>query len=207
MEIAMGKSTKTQRLREKMLAAAKQSKQTTLDSLPEVPKKESAKAVESEQKKQIVITEIDTVTKEDELALKVGFRLLPSKTAFSKIVADLYFDGQRLNSVRISIPQSPLAADDFELTPVLDMKGISAGSHIIKVEMYELWSGEKLTCASKEVAVEYVPKSREDRLIKVPIVKSIAGTNLAVVSDSEKGIYREIEENMKKELISKRDEW
>jgi hypothetical protein len=60
----------------------------------------------------------------------------------------------------------------------MDMKGISAGSHTIKVEMCELWSsGEKLTCSSKEVAVNYVPINKEDRLIRVPIVKSIAGTD------------------------------
>ena len=204
----MGKSTKNQHLRDKMRAAVKQSKQTTLESLRELPKKESAKAVESEQKKQIIITQINTFTKEDELALKVGFTLLPSKTAFSKITSDLYFDEHKLNSACISIPQSPLATDDFELTPVLDMKGIPAGPHTIKVEMYELWSsGEKLNYASKEVSVEYVPQSREDRLIKIPIVKSSAGTDLEVVSESEKNIYSEIEETMKKELISRRDEW
>jgi hypothetical protein len=88
------------------------------------------------------------------------------------------------------------------------MKGINPGLHTIKVEMYELWSsGEKLTCTSKEVTVEYVPKRREDRLVKIPIVKSIAGTDLAIASDSEKSIYREIEDSIKKELISKRDEW
>jgi hypothetical protein len=204
----MAKSTKNQHSRERMWAAIKQSKQTTLDTLPNVPQKESTRASESERKKQIIITEIGTVTKEDELALEVWFSLLPSKAAFSKITSDLYFDGQRLNSACISIPQSQLATDEFEFTPVLDMKGISAGLHIIKVEMYELWSsGEKLTCASKEVAVEYIPISRERRLIKVPIVKSIAGTDLAIVSGSEKGIYHEIEESMKKESISKRDEW
>ena len=74
--------------------------------------------------------------------------------------------------------------------------------------MYELWSsGEKLTCTTKEVTVNYVPINREDRLIKVPIVKSIAGADLMVVLDSDKSIYREIEETMKKELASKRDEW
>jgi hypothetical protein len=41
----------------------------------------------------------------------------------------------------------------------------------------------------------------------MPIVKSIAGTDLAIASDSEKDIYREIEESIKKELVSKRDEW
>jgi hypothetical protein len=74
--------------------------------------------------------------------------------------------------------------------------------------MYELWSsGEKLTCASKEVTIEYFPLRREDRLIKIPTVKSVAGADLSVVSDSEKEIYREIEENMKREEASKRDEW
>ena len=203
----MGKSTKAPRLREEMSAAVKQYRQTTLDCQPEVAEKESAKAVESGQRKRIVITGIETVPREDELALKVGFRLVPSKTAFSKITTDLYFDGQKLSSVRISIPQGPLGKDDFELTPLLDMRGISAGSHSVKVEMCELWFGEKLNCASKEVAVEYVPKGREDRLIEIPIVKSVAGTDLAVVSDSEKGVYREIEESVKKELISERDQW
>ena len=191
-----------------MLAATKQSKQTTLDNLRDIPQKEPSKAVGSGQKKQIIITEIDTVTKEDELALKVGFKLVPSKTSFSKIRSDLFFNEQKLNSALITIPQGPLAKDAFELTPVLDMKGINAGSQTIKVEMYEPWSnGEKLSFTSKEVTVEYVPKTRESRLIKIPIVKSFGGMDLAVVYESDKNIYREIEETMKKESVSKRDEW
>jgi hypothetical protein len=206
--IAMSKSTKNQHLRDKMLAAVKQSKQTTLESLNALPPKESARAVASEQNKQIIITEIDTVTKEDELALKVEFRLFPSKTAFSKIRSDLFFNGKKLNSVLITIPQSPLAKDDFELTPVLDMKGITAGTHSIKVEMYEPWSNEeKLSFTQKEVTVEYVPQTRESRLIEIPIVKSIGGGDLAVASESDKNIYHEIEETMKKESAAKRDEW
>ena len=151
----MGKSTKTQHLREKMRAAAKQSKQQTLDSLQDAPQKEPDRAVDSDQKKHIVITEIGTQTKEDELALKVAFRLLPSKTAFSKVKSDLWFDGQKISSVTVGIPQSPLATNDFELTPVLNMKGISAGSHAIKAEMCELWAeNEKSTSTSKEVTIE-----------------------------------------------------
>jgi len=88
------------------------------------------------------------------------------------------------------------------------MTGIAEGQHSLRVEMYELGgSGEKLTCTSKEIIVNYVPVRREDRLVKIPIMKSIAGADLAVVSASEKGIYREIEETMKKELESDRDEW
>jgi len=204
----MVKLTKTQRLREKMRAAAKQSKQKTLDFHPETPRKEPVEAVEPERIKQIVITEIGTVTREDELDLKVGFRLLPSKAAFSKITAELYFDEQKLHKVCISISQGPLARDDFEFYPVFDMTGIGAGLHVIRVEMFELWSsGEKLTCTSKEATIEYVPVRREDRLIKIPIVKSVVGAGVVAVSDSEKDIYRELEESMKRESASKRDEW
>ena len=175
----MGKTKKTP-------ISLKPSKQTTLDSLPNAPKKEPAETPSSIQKKQIIITEIVAVTEEDELALKIGFKLLPSKTAFSKVQSNLWFDDQQINSASINIPQSHLATDEFELNPVLDMKGISAGSHTIKVEMYELWSnGEKLTCTSKEVTIEYVPQTRESRLIRIPMVKSIAGADLAIVSESE----------------------
>ena len=68
-------------------------------------------------------------------------------------------------------------------------------------------SGEKFTLAIKETIVYYVPLKRVDRLIKVPIVKSTAGTDLAGFSDSERSIYREINEEIKRELISRRDEW
>jgi len=174
-----------------------------------VPQKETAETVESFQKKQIVITEINTVTKEDELVLKVGFRLIPSKADFSKLMSDLFFDEQKLpNSAIITIPQSPLAKDDFELTPVLNMKGINAGHHTIRVEMYELWNSEKrFSFGSKEVIVEYVPQTIESWLIKIPFVKSFGGEDLAIVSVADKSIYREIEDSMKKESASKRDEW
>jgi len=204
----MGKSTKTKRLKKKVLTASEQRKQTTLDHLPEMSKIESAKSAISEQKKQIEITEVKTSTREDELELKVGFRLLPSRSSFSKITSDLYFNQQKISSTYLAILQSPLATDISEFTSVLNMKGIGAGSHKIKVDMYELWScGEKLTLTSKEFAIEYVPLKREDRLIELPIVKSVAGADLVVVSDSQKSIYREIEENTKKEAISTRDEW
>jgi hypothetical protein len=186
----------------------KTSKQLTLDSLPIVPQKEHAKTTAKVQEKRIVITEIDTTAKEDELALKISFKLLPSKTAFSKVKTDLWFDNQQTSSLLIRIPQGHLTADEFELTPVLDMKGIPAGDHSIKVEMYEQWSsGERLSQAFKEVTVNYVPQTRESRFVKVPSVKSVAGADLAVVSETEKDIYRGIEKTMKKEQLSKRDDW
>jgi len=199
----MARSTKTQRLREKVQAEVRRSKQSTLLDSPEPPKAEAPR-----QKKQIEITEMTVSTREDELELKVGFKLMPSRTAFSRVTADLYFDEQKIDSLRLRIMQGPLATDESEFSSVMDMTGIPAGRHMFRVEVYELWSSaEKLTEASKEAVVDYVPVKREDRLISVPIVKRSAGADFEVVSDSEKAVYREIEEDLKRESDSRRDHW
>ena len=113
-----------------------------------------------------------------------------------------------LNSKTVSIPQSPLLNDNFEYTQILDMKGVGAGNYLIRVEMYELWaSGEKLNFTTKEINIEYTPQTREERLVNIPTVKSVVGEDLVVVSPAEKTIYREIEQDLKKESISKRDDW
>ncbi len=204
----MGRVTKSGRLRDRALVDVMHSKQATFDSLPARSNSVPAKVVEPEQKKQITIIELARIVREDELVLKVGFRLLPSKISFSKVWLELFFEGQKLSSVCISIPQGPLATDEFELTPVLDMRGIGAGSYAVRVEMFERWaSGEVLTSASKEVRLEYVPVSRQERLIKIPTVKNVAGATVTVVLDDEKDIYRDMEQDMKKELSSKRDQW
>jgi hypothetical protein len=185
----------------------KPSKQLTLDNLPNV-EKESNVLSSNTPEKIIVITEISTTTKEDELALKIAFKLIPSKTAFSKVQLDLYFNDQQINSKTIRIIQGSLAKDDFEITPTLDMRGIPAGTYALKVEMYELWpSGEKLSEVKKEVILDYVPQTRESKFVRVLIVKSVAGTGFSVISESEKDIYIEIEKTMKKEYISNRDDW
>ena len=183
-------------------------KQLTLDNLPNYCKEKSIKIPAPTNWNRIVITEIGTLTQEDELELKVDFTLVPSKNSFSKVKLELWFDNQQIKSFTIMIPQSPLAKDEFELTPTLDMKGIPAGNHSIKVEMYELWSSsEKLLQTFKEVTVDYVPLTRESRLVKVPSVKSVVGADLAVVSESEKDLYQDIEKTTKKEQLSKRDDW
>ena len=192
----------------KIIGHNQTSKQLTLDHLPNTPKHESTETTAQVQEKRIIITEVGTVTKEDELAVKISFKLFPSKTAFSRVQSDLSFDNQKISSVPVRIPQGPLSADEFELTPVLDMKGVPAGVHNIRVEMYELWSsGERLSEAAKEVNEDYVPQTRESKFVKVPIVKSVAGADLAVVSESEREVYREIEKTMKKEQLSQRDDW
>ena len=183
-------------------------KQLTLDNLPNVSKEKTKEMPAPIHVKRIIITQIDALTKEDELELKVSFTLVPSKDSFSKVKLDLWFDNQKIKSFSIMIPQSPLAKNEFELTPVLDMKGIPAGNHSIKSEMYELWSsGEKLLQTFKGVTVDYVPLTRESRLVKVPSVKSVAGADLAVVSESEQDLYRDIEKTTKKEQLNKRDDW
>jgi hypothetical protein len=190
----MNRASKKDRLREKTRVDIEQSKQTTFDKLPEPPEKEAVKLPVQAQK-QIEIVEVNTETKEDELKLKIWFRLHPSKTAFSKITADLYFDQHHFHTVPLKIPASSLTKDNLEFNRVLEMTGIAAGPHTIKVEMYEAWgSDEKLTSASKD-------------LIRVPFVKSEARADVAIVTEAEKSIYRETEEDMKKELMSKRDDW
>ena len=207
-ELNMVKSTKTQRFREKMRSEVKRSKQTTLENTTEIGKTEPPKTTVPLPKKQIELTEIGTSSREDELILKIGFKLVPSRTAFSRVTADLYFDEQKIDSLRLRILQGPLATDESEFSSVLDMTGIEAGQHNLRIEMHELWdSNEKLTCISKEVAIEYIPLKSEDRLIRVPVIKSTTGADLTIISDADKNIYREINEEMKKDSDSRRDYW
>lgn len=179
-------------------------KQLTLDNLPNLPIREFDKTI---QQKQIII-EIQQAIREDELDLKIGFKMYPSKAAFSKLKLDLWFDNQIVSSSLIRIPQGSLSTDELELPLVLDMKEIAAGAYLIRAEMYELWSDdEKLSFTQKEAIVEYAPKTRESRLIKIPIVKSFGEPSLTVVSESDKNICSEIEESNKKESEGQRDNW
>ena len=203
----MVRLSKNQQKREIISVDVKQMKQSTLEDLSFQfninRNKESIKST-----KEIVIDSVSETTKEDELALKVEFSLLPSKASFSKVNLDLYFQEHLLNSTAISIPQSNLLNNTFEFLAIVDMKGIGAEEYLFRVEMYEPWSsGEKLNFTSKEIAVQYVPQTREGKLVKIPTVKSVAGTDLTVVTFSAKEIYREIEHDQKQEAISKRDEW
>jgi len=202
----MVKLSKNQQKREMVAVDVKRAKQSTLKDLAfqfNINKaKEAIKPT-----KTIVINRIVETTKEDELTLKIEFSLLPSKASFSKLCLDLYFEEQLVNSTPLSI-QSSLLGDSLEFPHFLDMKGIAEGAYLIRVEMYEPWdSGEKLNFTIKEIMVQYVPQTRVDRLVKIPTVKTIAGADLLVVPSSAKDIYREIEQDLKKESISKRDKW
>ncbi len=203
----MVKLSKNQQKREIIAADVKQAKQSTLGDLSFQFNIERTKEA-IKPSKAIVINRIVDTTKEDELALKVEFSLLPSPASFSKVNLDLYFQEQLLNSIPLCIPQSALLGDTLEYPLPLDMKGIAEGNYLIRIEMYEPWdSGEKLNFTSKEIEVQYVPQTRAERLVRIPTVKSVAGADLTVVSSTAKDIYRDIEQDQKQEAISKRDEW
>ncbi|MDR2203522.1 MAG: hypothetical protein LBE76_04375 [Nitrososphaerota archaeon] len=77
---------------------------------------------------------------------------------------------------------------------------------IKKVELCEIWSSdEKLCQTTQEITVKYVPQTRQSRLIKIPFVKSITGTEFAIISDQEKQLYTDIEKTVKKEQFSQRN--
>jgi hypothetical protein len=170
----MCKLSKNQQKREIMAVDVKQLNQSTLEDLSFQfninRNKESIKSI-----KEIVINSVSETTKEDELTFKGEFSLLPSKESFSKVNLDLYFQEHMLNSTTIGIHQSTLLNDTSEFPLILDIRGIVAGEYLFRVEMYEPWSsGEKLSFTSKEISVQYVPKTREERLVKIPTVKSVA---------------------------------
>lgn len=205
-ELTLGKQTKKRLESEKVASSVKQLKQSTLDDISyqfNIERKADSKPVRA-----ISIDAIEPTIREGELELKTEFRLLPSKDSFSKVSLDLYFEDQSVDSAILCLPQSPLLKDRLVYSQVLDMRGIVEGNYVVRVEMYEPWvSGEKLSFVSKEIAVQYIPQTRESRLIKIPTVKSVASSGLTFVSSTAKNIYGEIEQNLKKESTSKRDGW
>lgn len=196
-----------QRQSEKTKAKSKMGKQSVLvDPYFNLGTSKSNKS--DKPKKEIIIQDFDSVSKEYEVALKIAFKLLPTKASFSKVNLDLYFEHQLLNSTTLGIPQGALTTDSFEFPQALDMKGIAQGSYSIRIEMYEPWfTGEKLNYTFKEVAISYVPQTRESRYVKVPTLKRVAGSDLTIVSSSARTLYHDIEEDKKRQSISNRDKW
>ena len=160
----MGNFTKNQQRRELMKANVERAKQSTLDDMSfqfNVAREKDA----IKPSKAIIIDRISDTTKEDELELKIEFSLLPSKTSFSKVNLDLYFQETLLKSAALIIPQSQLINDNFEYLQVLEMKGIAAGEYLVRVEMYEPWSsGERLNFTAKEITVHYVPQTKSGKI-------------------------------------------
>lgn len=190
-----------------ILKKSKATHQLTLNNLP-CERPAESKGLAARQNKQILIIRLITEIKADELTLKADFKLSPSKTLFSKIKANIFFDKEIVKYSLLDILHSFGPADEFQLKTTLDLKGINAGIHIIKAEMYEpSFYGKKYCYTENEVPIEYTPDDRKTTLRKIPIVKSMEGKGIAILSDSEKKLYREIDENQKKEAASNRDEW
>jgi hypothetical protein len=90
-----------------MSKAVKSIKQLTFDNLPATATKQDTKT-EAVSQKQISITQMETITRIDELILKISFRLEPSWRAFSKIKANLFFENTLFSTVFINRPLAKL---------------------------------------------------------------------------------------------------
>lgn len=193
---------KRERIREKTLVDLKRAKQSTFDNLPK-----TADAQKPAKPEKSIVIQLNYITKEDELELAISFRLLPSRMHFSNLMLDLSFDGCKVNSYRVAIPPSRLLSDELEFPIALDMTGIPKGEHVVKVELSEKWeTGEILAYASKYVVVQYSPVRREDRYVKVPLVRKIDGA-FRIVLPEEKELYEALEKGHRDELNSKRDKY
>ena len=198
----MARGLKKERIREKTLVDLKRAKQSTFDNLPKTA--ESPKQAKPEKS---IIIELGHATKEDELELAISFRLLPSRMHFSNLLLDLSFDGCKVNTYRVAIPPSRLLSDELEFPIALDMTGIPKGDHVVKVELSEKWeTGEVLTYASKYVVVQYSPVRKEDRYVKVPLVRKIDGA-FRIVLPEEKELYESLDKGHRDELNTKRDRY
>jgi hypothetical protein len=120
--------------------------------------------------------------------------------------SELIFEDTPISSVSIGVLQGSLGTNELEYSWVMDTKGIVEGAYRLMVEMYEVWSSGEILCqTNQEITVDYVPQTRQSRLIKIPFVKKVIDADLEVVSSQEKQIYMDIEKAVKKEKISQRD--
>jgi hypothetical protein len=181
----------------------------TEKNLPETENKQALVNVDTEtlpfRSKQITITQFAPTFKNYvELNADTDFKLVPSQKAFSKIRYTLWFDGQKAYSDLIEIPQSLFASDEFEMKRILDLSGMTPGNHTVKVELCDLFSP---SCASKEITIEYKPLTKEERFRRIPTVKKTEGVDISIISNNEKEVFRDIKDTLRKEQISKRDNW
>ena len=183
----------------KSLISSEQYKQEKLAVFPSELQKEP-----SRKSKRIIITSLNSTTKYDEMVVAVDFKLVPSKTYFSKVRSTLWFDEKEVKSDLIGIPQVFGDSDEFQLRSNFDMKGIGAGAHIIRVELHDLFSP---CSAIKEETIDYVPLDGKASHRTIPITKKIAGEDFTIVSRSDKKIYTDMNKARRSELDSKRDKW
>ena len=185
---------------------SKSSNQATLDNLPKMKPKDAVEIIK-QRNEPITITQIEPQVKEDDLTLKIFFKL-PSKKSFSRVRLELLFDDIILSPINIRLLQGPLATKEFEFSTFLDMKGVASGNHQITIKLWGLWDSQERLCQTqREISINYQPQERRPTLVKIPSIRKVIGGDIAIISPSDKKVYIDLEKNAKKESQSKKDKW
>jgi hypothetical protein len=156
--------------------------------------------------KSVEITELNTTVEADDLIINAKFKLAPSKRIFSRIKADLHFDGKLVKSFYLGIPYYFTRYNEFPLKAILNLEEINPGSHTIELKMLGLWPyAGPSDC--KEAIFEYQPLATAIKVREIPKIKKIEGPDIAVLTSESKKLYEEMKERWKKEVISRRERW
>ena len=154
--------------------------------------------------KSVNIIDLNAVVKNDELIITARFKLAPSKRIFSRIKADLYFDGKLVKSFYLGIPYYFTRYNEFPLKAILSLEEINPGSHTVELKMLGLWPyAGPSDC--KEAVFEYQPLATAIKIREIPKIKTIEGPAIAVLTSESKKLYEEMRERWKKELIARRE--
>jgi len=154
--------------------------------------------------KSLEIIDLNVVIKIEDLILNAKFKLAPSKRIFSRIRANLYFDGQLMKTFYLGIPYYLGRQENFPLRSVISLENAKSGPHTIRLEMGGLWPSAEPSEA-KEIAIDYVTLEEREMATAIPIVKKIEGPGVAVVTEDAKRLYQEMRERWKKEVIAQRE--
>lgn len=156
--------------------------------------------------KSVEIIELNTTVKIDDLIINAKFKLAPSRRIFSRIKADLYFDGKLVKTFYLGIPYYFTRYEEFPLKAILNLEEINPGSHTIELKMAGLWPYAGPS-DSREAIFEYQPLATAIRVREIPKIKKIEGPDIAVLTSESKKLYEEMKERWKKEVISRRERW
>jgi hypothetical protein len=155
--------------------------------------------------KSVSISDLNAVVKNDDLVITAKFKLAPSKRIFSRIKADLYFDGKLVKSFYLGIPYYFAQCNEFPLKAILSLEEINSGSHTVELKMLGLWPyAGPPDC--KEAVFEYQPLYTAIKIRGIPKIKTIEGPAIAVLTSESKKLYEEMRERWKKELIARREQ-
>jgi len=154
--------------------------------------------------KEVSIIALNAVVKREDLILNAKFSLAPSKRIFSRIRADLHFDGQFMKSFYLGIPYYFVRQEEFPLRTLLSLENVNAGTHTVKLEMSGLWPSAS-SSDIKEITFDYQPPAEVPMAGAIPVIKRIEGPGVAVVTDEARRLYQEMRERWKRELVARRE--